>query len=219
MRATDFIYEAKMDPGIKEVLTKKGYKFVGKGQDQDVYLAPDGTIMKIFGYEKDSRNFSRGQQSFIDFATFCQKNPNNKFLPQFGGWETFDFNGQRYLQIKSERLFEVEKSMSKQVAWILEDLTSFVRLHGAAKGAEKFFNIMLDPIDPKRTAARDAAAQVVMLLGGKEDLKLFARTVEQLGKIAHRKGYGFDLHGGNFMLGSDGEIVINDPFFTGTWRK
>jgi hypothetical protein len=48
---------------------------------------------------------------------------------------------------------------------------------------------------------------------------LFAQTVKQLSDIGRKKGYGIDLHSGNFMLGSDGEIVINDPFFTGTMRR
>jgi len=56
------------------------------------------------------------------------------------------------------------------------------------------------------------------LVGGRQQFLLLANTIEQLDKLADRKGYRLDLHGGNFMLGSDGEIVINDPFFTGNWR-
>ena len=63
--------EAQMDDDIKKVMQKQGYKFLGHGQDQDAYLAPDGTILKIFGYETDSRGMSEGQRSFIDFANFC----------------------------------------------------------------------------------------------------------------------------------------------------
>jgi hypothetical protein len=37
-----------------------------------------------------------------------------------------------------------------------------------------------------------------------------------LKKVARKIGLGnLDLHSGNFMLGSDGEIVISDPFFAG----
>jgi hypothetical protein len=95
MRAEEFLIEAQMDPGIKKVLKQKGYQYLDRGQDQDVYLAPDGTILKIFGYEKGSNGLSSGQRSFVDFANYCMKHPNNPFLPQFGGWEQFDFNQMR----------------------------------------------------------------------------------------------------------------------------
>ena len=64
----------------------------------------------------------------------------------------------------------------------------------------------------------DGRAQLMMLLGGEKQAMQLLKTIKQLSVIAKRKGYGFDLHSGNFMLGSDGHIVISDPFFTGTWR-
>lgn len=202
-----------MDSDIKKVLTQKGYKFLGHGQDQDAYLAPDGTILKIFGFEEGATGLSKGQQSFIDFANFCMDNPDNPFLPQFGGWDQFDFKGQRYLQIKSERLFPADKGKISYVGNRLEDLVDDIVDEGPQKGVEYFLQWGTDDDELyKETGA------VVTLLGGKENLKLFAKTVAQLSQIARKKGYRLDLHSGNFMLGSDGEIVINDPFFTGSWR-
>ena len=58
-------------------------------------------------------------------------------------------------------------------------------------------------------------SEVVTLLGGKEELILFVKTIKDLAEIAKRKRYKLDLHRENFMLGSDGNIVINDPFFAG----
>ena len=209
----EVIDEAKMRPEVRKILTKKGYKFLGHGQDQDVYLAPDGTILKIFGYERDSRGFSEGQQSFIDFANFCMKNPNNPFLPQFGGWEPFVLDGQQYLQIKCERLFDFRKSNARDVADMLETLSDSVSLRGADAGFKNFMEWYVDD------AGSAAAGKLLTLLGGEEQIKLFCNTVEKLDKIAQQKRYRLDLHAGNFMLGGDGEIVINDPFFTGHWRE
>jgi len=33
-----------------------------------------------------------------------------------------------------------------------------------------------------------------------------------LAQIARKKGWGLDLHGGNFMLRKNGTPVINDPW-------
>ena len=210
--------EAYMDPGIKKVLKQKGYKFLGHGQDQDAYLAPDGTILKIFGYEYGSKGLSEGQRSFVDFANFCMNNPTNPFLPQFGGWEPFEFKGERYLQIKCERLFDFEKAKAGDVAEMLESLVESVSHYGAEKGFKHFLKHNYE--DEYAYASEErGVAQLIMLLGGEEEVKLLCKTIEQIAKLAKQKGYRLDLHSGNFMLGSDGEIVINDPFFTGTWRS
>lgn len=215
--AEEIVDEASMSPEVKKHMVKQGYKFLGHGQDQDAYLAPDGSILKIFGYERDSRGFSFSQRSFIDFANFCRAHPNNPFLPQFGGWEPFVLNGQQYLQIKCERLFDFSKAKVSGIADMLEELVTSVERHGAEKGFSNFmFNHVVDY--EASTYDNDNTAKLMMLLGGEEQVKLFCKTVEQLDNLAQKKRYRLDLHAGNFMLGSDGEIVINDPFFTGAWR-
>jgi predicted unusual protein kinase regulating ubiquinone biosynthesis (AarF/ABC1/UbiB family) len=50
---------------------------------------------------------------------------------------------------------------------------------------------------------------------GKDGLEKIWKTMVDLYKIANRSGFHLDLHPGNFMLGSDGHIVISDPFFAG----
>lgn len=210
------ITEAKIHPGIKEILNSKGYKFLGGGQDQDAYLAPDNTILKIFGYERGSKGFTHSQQSFIDFANYCMKNSNNKFLPNFGGWETFVFQGKQYLQIKCERLFDLNKSKMKIITEPLEGLSRRIRDWGAKEGYKSFMSDYID--DPYWEENTNPAQMLVSTLGGEEEVKLFCKTIEDLRTIARGKNYMLDLHQGNFMLGSDGEIVINDPFFTGSFR-
>ena len=214
MKINELLIEAQMNPKIKKILTQKGYKFLGHGQDQDAYLAPDGTILKIFGYEGNRRGLSKGQQSFVDFANFCMQNPNNPFCPQFGGWDQFDFEGQRYLQIKSERLFDFKKAKAGPIAEQLEELVEEVKANGAKRGFEKF----LDDNYDYGFGAEQAVGSLITLVGGEKEVQLLCNTIEQLSKLAEQKGYRLDLHSGNFMLGSDGEIVINDPFWTGSFR-
>jgi hypothetical protein len=224
MKVKDIIAEAKMDPGIRKNLEQRGYKFLGKGQDQDVYLAPDGTILKIFGTDEDAKlnMYSEGQRSVIDFIKFCQNHPDNPFLPTFGGFTRFKFKDKYYVQISCERLFDF--GGAEALAQHLEHITNSVEDYGVQRGMQRLGREFTDPksVDKKYRKEvekeNDARAQLILLLGGEQRTKLLLTTIKQLASIAKQKRYGFDLHKGNFMLGSDGEIVINDPFFTGTWR-
>lgn len=215
MKSHEFINEAKMDPGIRKALEAKGYKFLGKGQDQDAYLAPDGTILKIFGTDRGSDGgYTEGQQSFIDFANYCMKNKNNPFLPQFGGFERFEFNGKYYLQIRCERLFDFDKNKAEYIADFLENLADSINYREPKSAMNRFQKGgHWDDEDDE-----DDRAKFILFIGGEAPFMQLLKAMKDLSKIADVKDYGFDLHSGNFMLGSDGHIVINDPFFTGTWR-
>lgn len=195
--------EANIDYGIEDVMIEKGYKMLGSGMDQDAYLAPDGTVVKIFGYPNRPRDRKK-QQSFIDFAAFCKANPDNQFLPDIIDWARFEFKGKPYLQIRTERLFPIDENYPN-IGPVLEQLVIGIYHLGVEGGIRHLFR-MVDKND---------MGQFTTLVGDEADLKLFATTIEQLKKIADSKGYGLDLHSGNFMFGSDGTLVINDPFYTG----
>lgn len=47
-------------------------------------------------------------------------------------------------------------------------------------------------------------------MGGK--VKLFINTIFDLSELAKQYDYTLDLHGGNFMVSSNGTIVIVDPW-------
>jgi len=221
MKIKELLSEAFVNPKIRKVLKSKGYKFLDRGQDQDVYLAPDGTILKIFGYEyytPKRKQFTTSQQSFIDFANYCKKNSNNEFLPKFGGWTTFTFEGKQYLQIKCERLFPI----TGKYEGIADSLEIFVQdwlKRYGIKGVEKYIkkNIEKPSLGPDSPYTEND--ELLMVTFGKEGIIKFAEAVVDLNNIAKQKGYVLDLHGGNFMFSSEGEIVINDPFFTGSFRS
>jgi hypothetical protein len=63
----------------------------------------------------------------------------------------------------------------------------------------------------------DRAAFLELTLG--ETLPLLWKTIKELDKISSKGLFKMDLHGFNFMLGSDGHIIINDPFFSGWDRR
>ena len=209
MRANEFITEGSNTGTLKalvshrlsiaSILSSKGYKKLGSGVEAEAWLAPDGTVLKLIT--------TSGKNSFVIFANYCQANPNNPFLPQFGGWQRFKLprsidGHDEGLQIRTERLFELP-------LWLGEILVSVVGVARNFTGTDA-----IDKIFGRRLDNQDDLAQLIVLLGGKQELLKLIKTINELEKIADKYGYRLDLHPGNFMLGSDGHIVINDPFYS-----
>jgi len=202
------------DPRITTDLKKKGYKFLKKGADQQAWLEPGtGLILKIFGTTLNNQGYgrlSKAQQSFKDFADYCQKHKDNPFLPNFLGWETFYRGGETYLQIRMERLFPFPNKYwgewleeMANAAWNYPNPMTWYAAEMSGQDEGDYV---------PGTAFSEALPELLSHLG-EDGFKLLWKTIRDLEKIADRKGYGLDLHSKNFMLGSDGHIVISDPFF------
>ena len=128
-------------------------------------------------------------------------------------YEKFRFKNKIYLQIRTERLFPFDGI--EDVAYILSDLVDYIKDFGLLKGYKHFMEFYVDNKNLKVAWEKETATNLgilVSLVGGEKELKLLAKTISDLKQIAKSKGYILDLHGYNFLLGSDGEIVINDPF-------
>lgn len=201
MLINDIIVESQIDPGLEKVLTKQGYKLMGAGIDQQAWLEPGtGLIMKIFGYSHRNRS----HKSFFAFAKVCQDEPNNPFLPQISGWEEFNFKGKRYLKIHMERLFPLDGDLREAI----EDLVSHTKSN---RGINSFIDDYLDRHSEWGDKNRLVYGELISLLG-EQGIRTLWKTISRLSVIANEQGLVLDLHGGNFMHGSDGQIVISDPF-------
>jgi hypothetical protein len=210
---SDYIeYKAKLPDSMYFRLQELGYTILGGGVDQVAFLEPKtGLILKIF-VSNDSTGPSRysfAQQTVIAFINYCHKNPHNEFLPDFSAWERFEWEGRYYLQIRMERLFKIT---NYELGHALASMASNVKNSGS-------FEYWVE--DELYIRDRDEEADIFdgdeLLVGniGMEGLKELWDTISQLYKIAKTGGFKLDLHDGNFMLGSDGHIVISDPFFSG----
>lgn len=205
MLAKEIIAEASsIAPGISATLRRKGYTLLGKGMDMQAWLEPKtGLILKIFGAK--GWNDDRAQESFRQFADYCMNNPNNPFLPTFFGWETFEFEENNYMQIRMERLFPFREYESW--AEVLEGMSEAVEANSSDAGKQRFLHNWVSPTDP----SQDALELLSYL--GEQDFHTLWKTLAELSSIANKKRYIFDLHSRNWMLGSDGHIVISDPFY------
>ena len=215
MKINEVLNEAYTDRSIDGILKKKGYKRLGSGVDQTAYLAPDGMILKIFGTSRSSKNGSleltRAQKTFKAYADYCKAHSDNPFLPQFSDWNMFQYKGKPYLQIKMERLFPF-KGGAEGIDAVLERIADYAERGNSPKAKEAFIKKHLNHYDPY---VIDAFKNLIGLIGEDGFNKLWD-TITDLKKTARTVGLSnLDLHSGNFMLGSDGQIVISDPFFAG----
>lgn len=216
MKSSEFIAEAYTSDKIRGILQKKGYKFLGKGVDQTAYLAPDGMILKIFGTshnaQKGSLELTKSQKTFKAYADYCKAHQNNPFLPQFSDWAMFQFEGKPYLQIKMERLFPFNKGAE---GWndILESIADNAERSKAPAAKQRWLKRYTNQSYDSWTQKK--AEQLIMHLG-EDGFNQLWDTIYDLRQVSRKIGLrNLDLHSGNFMLGSDGEIVISDPFFAG----
>lgn len=195
MRHHEIISEySNFHPDIKKLMLEKGYTYVGSGMDQLVFLDHDGTVLKIFGYS----DRSKGHNLAATFIEFCKHNKNNPFLPKFSGLSPFEYDGQKYLQIRQEKLFSTE-------------LGDFIESIGSRI-------MMLYSADTDRIIAKDLSeewkkeASQINAAFGRDGVLELTETLRQLVNVGEHHGYNWDLHAENIMERANGTPIIVDPW-------
>lgn len=214
-------------PNLKSHLQKKGYTFLGSGIDQAAFLEPNKkTVLKIFGagygtmgHKSDDVKFSIEHQMFATFANYCKKNATNPYLPKIYGWEPFIYEKHTYIQYRTELLKSVTKSLTYACALVLQFISKLI--DRSRKSKKEIIDSIKsqdenewDYLDGRNYS--EGLAILSIHLG--EGIDLFLSTIYDLAKIGKSKGYDLDLHGGNFMINSKGDIVIVDPWVTDSDR-
>jgi len=189
------------DPGIDKHLQSLGYttKSGLKGKDQTTWIAPDGSVLKIFGTQQGRKGFSADQLMFSTWVKYTESHANNRYMPRFSDWHSFEFppgSEQKYLQIKMERLTPITDPLLKQ---IVEQFDIFVE-------AGRTYKYLLQ-IAKQRLGSKFNQPHVQSIFG---DTVLWD-TVSDLNSIAERNSWRLDLHSRNYMLRGT-QIVIVDPW-------
>ena len=205
MKVQDIIVEdqqvldefSTMHHGIRKALEKKGYRALGAGVDQEAYLEPNGqTVLKIFGTQGNTKKLSADQKMFAKWADFCQRNADNPFLPKFSGWETFNYKGELYLQIRTEFL-KPSGELGRAIAQLGSALDN---------GVADYYTL-------KTYRGTDREYKRVSNAVGEQNIPLLLNTLlELIHKTQKKKNYNWDLHAGNIMLRPNGQPVLNDPY-------
>tara|TARA_R110000868_G_scaffold159061_5_gene387533 strand:+ start:3597 stop:4226 length:630 start_codon:yes stop_codon:yes gene_type:complete len=206
-----------MPLGIKKELQKKGYKWLGSGAAQDAFLEPkSGYVLKIFSGSMGNKSIN------IKYIDFCLANQNNQFLPTFTGWSRFKWPTEpdqrmyqkEFLQIRMERLFPIADNLDSSLAELHTSMINTGFEHIAwqmMKGNE------IDVVDEilKHMWADESTNYEARLMASFEmqDLIGLVKTILEVKQLGAANGvHNLDLHSGNFMHGSDGQVVISDPF-------
>ena len=206
MKAYEFIDESTITEsswianGVRSELEEKGYEFLGSGVDQMAFLEPGtGYVLKIFGTQNyikwQPTKFSKDHKMFFTWAKFCMKNPNNKFLPKFFGFDSFVYNGGNYLQIRQEHLTE-----SGELGLLLWQLGLYL---------ERGFSVN-SVLESEARTLDNTVDKAVAIMGSKEDLVAYLSTVRALMDIGKRR-WNWDLHRGNIMMRGDTPVIL-DPW-------
>jgi hypothetical protein len=134
------------------------------------------------------------------WAKFCQKNPNNPYLPKFSGFEKVNIDGEDYIMMYQERLAHSNGGSEVIAAAIGIAMITKWRKH-PIRG--------IDPARYQKSWNQD----VETLKNNSVDVDLFHKTCAQLLELADRYGYDYDLNNPqNIMLRSNGQPVIVDPW-------
>jgi predicted RNA binding protein YcfA (HicA-like mRNA interferase family) len=203
--------------GVRQVLKDKGYQYLGSGIDKQAWLEPGtGQVLIVFGYRKGVDDFSPDQRMFIDWITYCNKNKNNPHLPRFSGFESFEFQGKKYIQARMEPLDEVPARIKELVSYLdhAADHMGTNDLGAALKRLSSFAGNWDEEADEFKY---DTVEQIVDFLGGPDRAANLLNTIYQVKEFSKQHGYSLDLHSGNYMQRADGTIVVNDPFVL--WLK
>ena len=125
-------------------------------------------------------------------------NSDNPFLPRFDGYESFEWKGQTYLQIRQEPL-----NSARQIGSILAEIAENV---GSQTLPWKEFSQ-----GKVFYSKKILADKLIKLLGSESKAMLFYNTVKSLFLTGNKHGWTWDLHGGNFMMRGK-TPVIADPW-------
>jgi hypothetical protein len=202
----------KINVGISQYLAKKGYKYLGGGIDKQAYLEPGGQVYIVFGYRQGTIfDFSPDQRMFVNWINYCNKNSNNPHLPRFSGFESFEFQGRRYIQARMEALRELPGEVGNLVGNIEEAVRKLRK-----NNYDTAFNTLINYAQHSSYEDEDPyyyeIENTMELLGGAEAAKNLLKTVKTVQQFARKHNYSIDLHRGNYMQRPDGTIVVNDPF-------
>ena len=215
-----------------ETLERRGYTVLGGGVDAVAFLEPrSGLVLKVIGsneYHKTDPvgHVSKKQKIFMDYYEYMRKHPNNPYLPQVYNVRIKRYWNKNLLFIRMERLFELYHDLINQPkyrgwAWILSDIAHDIR-RGFNQKQVMMSIVNRAESEPtlgvtKKQYDQDDLNSLFVHIG-QDGWDTLYHTVRDLADIAIDNDYLLDLNPRNWLFGSDGQIVISDPFhaFTGT---
>lgn len=190
-----------------------GFTKLGQGVDQTAWLNPTtGLVWKVFA------DLSHRGEVLLRFAEFCKARPTNPMLPDFYTIHRSELkDGTPFGIAITERLFPIEDPIWRRA---LSNIATYIRDRHETTSYDDILNAILWQVQLDSKTALIQGSEYAEVLSHiaipshdiHDTVRLFITTIIELAKLSDSLGFTFDLHGDNFMFGSDGTIVINDPW-------
>ncbi len=128
-------------------------------------------------------DFSPDQRMFVNWINYCNKNSNNPHLPRFSGFESFEFQGRRYIQARMEALRELPGEVGNLVGNIEEAVRKLRK-----NNYDTAFNTLINYAQHSSYEDEDPyyyeIENTMELLGGAEAAKNLLKTVKTVQQFA-----------------------------------
>jgi hypothetical protein len=172
---------------IQDILDILGAKRLSSGAYATTYKVSANEVIKVF-------NDDRGYKRYLDKMSMMKK---NSFVPRIGyALEVIDQYKDKWYMVSMEKLIPWSRDMDNEMKDHLSEFRSFVREYVNDDDYEDYSNLTI----------RDLPKAMLPVAVPRELL-----SVMEVLKEAHKQGFGYDLHDGNFMVRNNGDIVITDP--------
>ena len=195
--------ESPLPPEALRQFRAWGFRPRGSGSFKQVFYDDSGHALIVQPVDE-----LHHEKSFINWVKFCQQHPNHPHLPNFGGLRRVTIAGEEYVVTRAERLRPINP---RQTTTILDEvLTALIQV--ATSKEQKPYESVPDYLrgryfqdSPEQTEAQVAFFQ-------KTDFRSLFDTIRMVYQAGKRLKEWDDMRHDNFMIASNGRIVINDPW-------
>lgn len=189
---------------MTRIMRIQGYELLGSGADKAAFMNSKNEVIMLVAP-------GTARANAIEWFKYCQRNEGNPHLPTVIDFADFAFKtaaGRKatYLQVKIEKLFELSESKNTMLGFALESTADFAD-YAYGDRSQRIEEVKRQI---ERRIGDDKKFQFMVSLI--DDIEYFIGTLIDIIDYGARGNLSLDLHDGNFMLGSDGNLVITDPW-------
>jgi hypothetical protein len=168
-----------------DYFTKKGYKGIGEGRDQIVFLTPRQTVLKVLGLGDEQR-----ERVVEDYVEFFLKHQNNPYYPKIYNTQRFEYEGDSHFIYETEYLLYVANE-EETLDWLETYMNLLSR--GSPGEAEGFVE---EEGIPKELTPKDIQGLIQATQQIQDELAGYTLDLSNIENIRRRK---------------NGHLVIVDP--------
>jgi hypothetical protein len=204
----DFNDDSRRNSILLEHMKGLGYKFLGAGAFKAAFVNPKTHNVKIIQHDESYRETA----NFKKWVSFCFQHSSNPHLPNISFSKPLTISGEKFIVVNIERLFEISSELSQIREAIHELMKACTSAIGSTSILQKDLKSkVVADAKARLEASGDITESMVLLVLSVEDFDFLLGTLIDIINATPSSGF-LDLHSGNFMIASDGTLVITDPW-------